>query len=311
MTPNPSIAAIARSVCFALLGALSISACASTPNPAVDATAQPVGQAQVPRSVIEDQSQLKMLDPSRLASNFVDRVIHDLPVDQHLRLLRELDPEQLKAHLDDPARRLSFWINIYNGYTQHLLKQDSSLYLKKRSAFFGKPQIPIAGFVVSMEDIEHGVLRRGATIWTLGHLRYLAFRKPFIQQFAVDQVDFRIHFALNCGAISCPPVMVYQADMLDRQLDLISRNYLRAVSRYDADQNRVWVPVLLRWFSADFGSTDDKRRILTRHGVLPPGAEPDLKYLPYDWTLQPRNYAAYGLQPVADPDDHRHPPAGR
>ena len=293
MTPNPSIAAIARSVSFALLGALSISACASTPNPAVDATAQPMGKAQVPRSVIEDQSQLTTLDPSRLASNFVDRVIHDLPVDQHLRLLRELDPDELSAHLHDPARQLSFWINIYNGYTQYLLKQDSSLYLKKRPAFFGKPQIPVAGFLVSMEDIEHGVLRRGATIWTLGHLRFLAFRKPFIQQFAVQHVDPRIHFALNCGAISCPAVLAYQPEHLDQQLDYSSRLYLQAVARFEPDQHTVWVPALLRWFSADFGSADDKRRMLARYGVIPPDAEPALAYLPYDWSLKVRNYAAF------------------
>lgn len=273
-----------------LLAATSTACASAMPAPGA---AEAVGQTQVPRAAVEDQSQLANLNPSRLASNFVDRTIHDLPVEQHLALLRQLDPAELQRHLDSQERQLSFWINLYNGFTQHFLKQDSSLYLEKRSAFFGKPQIQVAGYQVSMEDIEHGVLRRGATIWTLGHLRFLAFRKPFIQQFAVNQVDHRIHFALNCGAISCPPVMVYQPEALDRQLDFISRQYLRAVSHYDAAQNVVRVPVLMRWFSADFGSAADKLQILVRHGVLPPNARPALKHLPYDWTLRPRNYAAF------------------
>ncbi len=82
------------------------------------------------------------------------------------------------------------------------------MYQKDRGAFFSKKQIPIAGYTVSMEDIEHGVLRRGATIWSKGYIRIRVFRKDFIQKFVVNTVDFRIHFALNCGAKSCPPVVV-------------------------------------------------------------------------------------------------------
>ena len=37
---------------------------------------------------------------------------------------------------------------------------------------------------------------------------------------AVDVIDFRIHFALNCGAKSCPPIAFYSYDKINDQLDL-------------------------------------------------------------------------------------------
>lgn len=249
----------------------------------------------LPRAVEVDQATLEQLDPVTLSANFVDRVIHDLPVAAHLDRFRDLDATALDAALDTRERRLAFWINIYNGYTQHFLKTDPSLYLEDRSAYFGLDQVAIANDLVSLEDIEHGVLRRGATTYTLGHVRTLFLRRAFIQRFAVDTVDYRIHFALNCGARSCPPVMPYTGTAVDDQLDAVSKFYLQQESRHDADTDRVAVPRLLRWFSADFdgGSDAAKRAILQRYGVIPKGVEPALDYREYDWTMVIRHYAYY------------------
>lgn len=285
---------------LALAGMALLMGCAAHAPAAADA--RPVSgsalQAQVARTVIEDQQRLAQLPPTRLAANLVDRVIHDLPVAQHLALLKSLNPDALEQALDTDQKRLSFWINIYNGYAQYFLKQDPRLYKSDRSAFFAKRQIEVAGYRVAMEEIEHGVLRRGATIWSLGHVRFLAFRSEFTQRFAVDQVDPRIHFALNCGARSCPPVVAYQAAIVDKQLDANSQRYLRNESRYDAASNEVHIPVLLLWFSADFGSREDKRQLLRKYGVIPGSARPSLEYLDYDWSIAIENYAAFPqLQP--------------
>lgn len=244
----------------------------------------------LPRALVVDQSRLGELSVNKLAANFVDRVIHDLPVAEHLERLRDLNPQALAAALDSQQKQLAFWINIYNGYTQHLLKTDPSLYLSDRSAFFKKAQIPIAGYTVSMDDIEHGVLRRGAVGFSMGFIRTLSFRKPFIRQFAVNSVDHRIHFALNCGARSCPPVLVYRADTVNAQLDDNSRYYLEQEVFFDRAQNKILVPALMRWFKADFGSTEDQLAMLQHYGVLPGGFEPDIDYQDYDWTLAIENY---------------------
>lgn len=249
-----------------------------------------LAEASGSRSVIVDQRSLAQQPVEVLSANFVDRVIHGLPVDEHLALLKNLDPDALESELDTRQKRLAFWINIYNGYTQYFLKTDPSLYQEDRSEFFKKEQIPVAGYTVSMEDIEHGVLRRGAVVYSLGFIRSLMFRKAFIRQYAVDEVDYRIHFALNCGAKSCPPVLVYQAEQVDSQLDDNSRYFLSQEVVYDSEEDVVWVPALLNWFKADFGSAEDQRAILRKYGVLPEGVSPSIRFLDYDWTMQVENY---------------------
>ena len=251
--------------------------------------------AVLPEVIELDESTLAKADPVQVSARFVDQVIHDQTVQVYLDHFRQLDAAALDAALDSQTRQLALWINVYNGYTQHFLKTNPALYLKDRPAYFSKAQVGIAGDVVSLEDIEHGVLRRGATIYTLGHVRLLFWRSDFIQRFAVDSVDYRIHFALNCGARSCPAVLPYTADQVNQQLDASTRDYLQREARYDAASNIVQVPALLRWFSADFegGSADAKRGILRRYGVIPADAAPDIEYRPYDWTLQIRNYALF------------------
>ena len=282
-----------------LLAGLLASAAIST----VANAGEIVQPTPLPRAVQVDQNALDTMPPTLLAADFVDRVIHDLPVARHLAQIAVLDPARLDAELNTLPKQLAFWINVYNGYTQHYLKTDPSTYLADRSRHFGLARLQIAGTAVSLEDIEHGVLRRGATIWTLGHWRWLSIRSAFVRRFAVDAVDFRIHFALNCGALSCPPVMPYLVESLDAQLDAMTRFYLAQQVRYDAVADTVAVPALLRWFSADFagGSANAKRAILRRYGVIPAGANPRITYAPYDWTLKVQNYAAYrAVSGVAD-----------
>jgi len=251
--------------------------------------------APLPRVITLASPVLAANDPVQVSAAFVDAVIHDDAATPFLVYFQSLDAAALQRALDTPPRQLAFWINVYNGYTQHFLKSDPALFLADRRAYFSKAQIALAGDRVSLEDIEHGVLRRGATIYTLGHVRTLMFRSAFIQQFAVAAVDYRIHFALNCGAASCPAVMPYTAETLDAQLDAITRDYLARETHYDAARGEMRVPALLRWFSADFdgGSAKAKRRILQGHGVLPQGSSPKLIYRPYDWTLRVRNYALF------------------
>ncbi len=250
---------------------------------------------RLPQVIDLGSQTLAAVDPVQVSAHFVDQVIHDLPVQMHLDYFRTQSPEALDRRLDTQARQVAFWINVYNGYTQYFLKTDPALYLKDRPAYFGLDQIDIAGDRVSLELIEHGILRRGATIYSLGHLRTLFLRSGFVRRFAVEAVDFRIHFALNCGAKSCPPVLPYTADQMDQQLDASSRDYLMREVRYDASRDLAQVPALLRWFSADFdgGSARAKREILRRYGAIPAAASPRLAYREYDWTLQIDNYAVF------------------
>ena len=244
-----------------------------------------------------DQDELEQATYPDLSTNFVYRVINDEPVDKHLEIFKNADPDELEKALDTPQKRLTFWTNIYNGYTQYFLKKDPTLYKEDRGAYFSKDQIDIAGFKVSFEDVEHGVLRKGATIWSKGAVRIRLFRKKFIRKYHVKTVDYRIHFALNCGATSCPPVVAFQTELVNQQMDDNSDFYLNKEAEYKPEEEAVYVPAIMNWFSADFGGNDGKREILKKFGVIPQDSNPSIKKKEYDWTIKIENYKSYSYEP--------------
>lgn len=92
----------------------------------------------------------------------------------------------------------------------------------------------------TLEDIEHGILRKNDNFNTSiislisfyfrgrGSDTRFSINDPR-RKFIVENVDPRIHFALNCGAKSCPPILVYEEDNLDYELDIATRNFCKDV----------------------------------------------------------------------------------
>lgn len=244
------------------------------------------------RIVNLDQEKLSSYSYAAISADMLERVIKGEDVNKHRDIIKNCDPEKLARQLNTEELRLCFWINTYNANAQYYLKKDPALYKEDRSEFFKKEQISVAGFEVSMNDIEHGVLRRGATIWSKGHVR-IPFRNEFVNTFKVDDVDYRIHFALNCGAKSCPPICVYLPAQTNTQLTKATEYYLNKEAEYDKEQDLLKLPALMTWFSDDFGSRDDKRDIARQCKVIPEDASPSIEYKDYDWTMMIKNYKQF------------------
>lgn len=204
------------------------------------------------------------------------------------RALASLPVTALKAQLDTEKEAKAFWLNLYNTYVQYLLKRDAKLF-EDRSSFFKDERIPIAGVLLSLDDIEHGIIRRSKNKYGFGYLDKF-FVPEFEQQFRLQVVDYRIHFALNCGAKSCPPIMFYKPATVEEQLDRSALLYLRRFARYDRKKNILYAPALCSWYTADFGGEDGVIGIMKQHGIVPQDQEPDVKYTDYNWTLSLSNY---------------------
>src|SRR5688572_20464257 len=157
------------------------------------------------------------------------------PTDSFVNILRNISKEDLKNDLKSDNLKKAFWINLYNAYTQVILKKNPDIY-KNRSTFFGGKQIVIAGKNLSLDDIEHGILRRSKVKWSLGYFNKL-FPSKFEKEHRLDKVDYRIHFALNCGARSCPPIAFYDPKKLDKQLDAATKTYLKSEAKYNPQKN--------------------------------------------------------------------------
>jgi hypothetical protein len=190
--------------------------------------------------------------------------------------------------------RLSFWINIYNSAVIHgVIELGLRKSVKEFRGFFDRVAYEIGGHRFSLNDIEHGILR--------GNRRHpYGLFKPFRKgdpriDFSIVPVDSRVHFALVCGARSCPPIGFYEAEQIDFQLQLAATSFINSPQvKVAPREESVRVSMIFKWYKVDFGGSDGLL-IDTLLGFLDDGDAKTflrenrdrirIKYLPYDWNL--------------------------
>jgi len=216
-----------------------------------------------------------------LAENLLYNVRTGENYHQMLEALQSAQADELLGQLSSDDKRKAFWLNIYNAFIQLKLKDSPEQY-KNRSSFFSSDIIEVAQHKLSFDDIENGILRHSKMKISMGYLGKISVG-DFEKKFRVDTLDYRIHFALNCGAKSCPPIAYYSVDRIEKQLDLAARTYLSNECKKEA--STIWVPKIMSWYSGDFGGKSGILNILKKYNVLSDGVVTDVKYLEYNWTL--------------------------
>lgn len=206
----------------------------------------------------------------------------------YIRALQELNYNELLAVLKTDDDKKSFWINLYNAYANVSLHSNPAQY-KSRNKFFRNKNIIIAGKYFSLDKIEHGILRRSSIKWSLGYFSKI-FPGKTEKALRVDTLDYRIHFALNCGAKSCPPIAFYNPENLNNQLDLAATAYLNSEISFDAASNVLQLPAILSWFRRDFGGKKKMIDLLKSKQLLAADVTPKIKFKKYDWSLYLDNY---------------------
>lgn len=230
----------------------------------------------------------KISNFNALSEQFLENIINNRSTSDIRAQLYTTTLNELEKGLISDDEKLAFWINIYNAYIQVILSENPDLY-KDRPSFFKKEQIPIAGRLVSFAKIEHGIIRKSQ--WELGGgLLRKWFPNTFERKLRVNERNYQIHFALNCGAKDCPPVAVYEADKLEVQLDKVTKSYLTKISEYHPDKKEVKTTPLFSWFRGDFGYKGGVKNILKEYGVIPTTKNIDVIYRDYNWTLDLDNF---------------------
>lgn len=234
--------------------------------------------------------------------------------------LRNYDLSQLKTD----SMRIAFYVNLYNALTIHSFAALGPPAENSVARLFFNSQVcyHIAGMNFSLTDMENGILRanRGVSLWP----------RPFGKgddrlRAMVDHLDPRIHFVLNCGAASCPPIRFLTPDQLDDQMSRATRSFLRSSSNFNVETSKptvanghaesssskapqisapltVELSAIFRWYRIDFAPDDSDLSIL-RFVVDNAGPDNDrahllaaalesgdvqdvcIKYAPYDWSL--------------------------
>lgn len=227
-------------------------------------------------------------DFQSLAAGWLYAARTDAPTDTFVQLLAGADRKALQASLNTDQERKTFWINVYNAITQTSLKAAPEKYAN-RNAFFKARLYTIAGTRVSLDLIEHGILRRSKNKLSLGYLNKW-FPGNFEKDFRVDSLDCRIHFALNCGARSCPPIAYYKVKEVNEQLQQAMIGHLKAETDYDSLKNVAAVTAFMGWFRVDFGGKKGIRKLLHEAKAKPQNKNPRIVFKKYNWDIYLDNF---------------------
>lgn len=181
---------------------------------------------------------------------------------------------------DDLGRdeALAYWINAGALILVALALSTNTISVLGVPGGFRSKFLPIGGERLSLDDIEHGKVRR--------------FGDP------------RVHAALVCGSISCPTLRrkPYEGPVVDEQLDDQLR-YLLASGGCTVDRagERVLLSRIFRWYGSDFARPHRMPTLLPAShrsvlAALSPwldpevvnwieSTHPEIEFQPYEWSL--------------------------
>jgi len=204
--------------------------------------------------------------------------------------LRSFDLRSLERR----EQRIAFWINIYNTAVIHgVIELGISRSVKEVPGFFHRITYRIGGYDFSLDEIEHGILRANRRP-PYRLLRPFGKKDPRLE-FIVNPPDPRIHFALVCGARSCPPIGFYEAEQIEFQLELAAMSFINS-PQVDIipEEGILRMSMIFKWYKADFGG-NERTLLETLLNYLDEGEKKNfirenkdrirIQYQPYDWNL--------------------------
>jgi hypothetical protein len=199
--------------------------------------------------------------------------------DAFIDTLKNLDNSKLIADLKSNEQKIAFWLNCYNALVQYKLSNDSTLY-KNKKAFFAGQSITIGREEMSLNTIENNILR----------LQTAEKNESLIKNLRPSKLEYRIHFALNCGANSCPPIAFYDPNDLEQQLSIAEKSFVKSTSIYHSEKNEVEISELFKWYEEDFNGETGIIQLLKRNQIIPIWVNPKITYTQYNWSLQPNKF---------------------
>ena len=203
-------------------------------------------------------------------------------LDRFNQSLGRISPETYTAW--NEAEQIAFLTNAYNAFTLQSIidRQPLDDSIRDIPGVWKRRKFALAGKELTLDNIEHDILRKD-------------FNEP------------RIHVALVCAAMSCPPLRnePYLPEQLDAQLDDQTAKFATSPHSFDLDRQnkRVYLSSIFKWYGQDFEQTygienkfngNDKQRAVLNY--FSPTLNPQerefleqedyrVKYLDYDWSL--------------------------
>ena len=190
-------------------------------------------------------------------------------LEAYLKSLSENAPDRKTWSKNE---QLAYWINAYNAFTVKLIVDNYPVEsIKDLGPALKIPMIKdvwhykffsIGGQESSLDEIEHSILRK-------------EFEEP------------RIHFAINCASVSCPPLLneAFEAKNIDAQLDKVAKGFINDPSRNKITPNAIQISSIFSWFKGDFTKNGSLIDFLNKYSKVKIKPDAKVSHLDYDWNL--------------------------
>ncbi|GEM_PF-183226 len=203
----------------------------------------------------------------------------DIPAfDRYLAELQAVDRPELEGWTRE--QRFAFWINVYNAHVVRLIVDHYPVASIKDlgGTVFGRIWDKK---IVPLPDLDPE--GKGANL-SLGTIEHEILRPRF--------KDARVHAAINCASVSCPPLLpeAFVAERLDAQLDAVMHAFVAdpTRNRLDREGHTIHLSKIFDWFASDFErDAESVRAYVTKYAPADPKwiAGAKVKYRDYSWKL--------------------------
>lgn len=185
-------------------------------------------------------------------------------LDLVVEAVSQVKPERLSLE-----ERKAFLINAYNAWVLKGILDKYPIKSVRDIApvfgFFTQNRIIISGEKVSLNHLEKQLI-------------FKQFKDP------------RLHFVINCGSVSCPPLQkeVFTALEIERQLNRATQLFLndsQEAVQIDSAQKKILVSALFDWYAEDFKAAGGVEKFINsfRSNPLPNGSK--ISFIRYNWQL--------------------------
>ena len=101
--------------------------------------------------------------------------------------------------------------------------------------------------------------------------------------------DNRLHFVLNCGAISCPKLQSFAffAPLLESQLNQATRDAMNdsSIVKFSGETKKIELSKIFEWYESDFGNCKSKIEFVNAHSNHKIETDYSCKSMEYNWQL--------------------------
>ncbi|ESQ34689.1 hypothetical protein EUTSA_v10007437mg [Eutrema salsugineum] len=200
--------------------------------------------ANVPRGVVIESLKLHLDDGSFNHAALMLQNFRSL-----VQKLEKVDPSRMKRE-----EKLAFWINIHNALTMHAYLAYGT-HNRARTTSVLKAAYDVGGYRVNPHIIQSSILGiRPHFSPPLLQTLFSPSRKlktcVVKHIYALDYPEALAHFALSSGASTDPPVRVYTADCVFRDLRRAKEEFIRDNVRIQ-NETKILLPKIVHYYAKD------------------------------------------------------------